>query len=456
MKQYKIHGWIKYCVLFCLFCFLILQSSLYGAAASGTKIQLNESSLVLEKNQFYYMELQHAAGKVKWTSSDKRVAEVDASGKVTAKAEGACRITAAYKKKTYSCRVTVTEPEIELNKTRLALEERQTSVLKLQNASGKIKWISDNPSVASVTSSGKVTAKKAGTCKISAKHDGKKYICRITVSKRVVLNQTSVILLKGKSSKLTLKNAKETVTWKSSNPSIAAVSRNGTITAKKTGTCRITAVYKKKSYVCTVKVYNKNTEWMPQMLEKKYDTASNKGKIVLAGSSSIDYWSSASSAFAPYETVNVGIAGSRVEDWLELYSRLIVPYEPKAVVLYVGGNNLTGAINDLNGSQTAAKLCLLLKKLKSALPNTKIYYVSINPSEKYWHEWSEIKISNSKVKKFCSTQKNLYYINLAKHFLGADGLPVKAYYRTDKVHASEAGYALWAKYVAGKVKKDLS
>lgn len=72
-----------------------------------------------------------------------------------------------------------------LNITKAALTKKKganhTVQLKMQWAKGKVKWSSSNKKIATVNSKGKVTAKKKGTAKISAKVGGKTYKCRITV-----------------------------------------------------------------------------------------------------------------------------------------------------------------------------------------------------------------------------------------------------------------------------------
>ena len=49
--------------------------------------------------------------------------------------------------------------------------------------SGKVSWESSKKTVATVTSKGKVTGKKAGTATITAKVGKKKYTCKVTVKK---------------------------------------------------------------------------------------------------------------------------------------------------------------------------------------------------------------------------------------------------------------------------------
>lgn len=63
----------------------------------------------------------------------------------------------------------------------------------------------------------------------------------------------TISLTKGKTLTLYVKNAGK-VTWKSSKPAVASVSSAGKVTARKTGTAKITAKAGKKSWICTMKV----------------------------------------------------------------------------------------------------------------------------------------------------------------------------------------------------------
>lgn len=77
-----------------------------------------------------------------------------------------------------------------LNKTKITLLTKKTVVLKVTNTKKKVKWSSSNPRVASVGSKGKVTAKKKGTAKITAKIGKKKLVCKVTVKKYYTMKET--------------------------------------------------------------------------------------------------------------------------------------------------------------------------------------------------------------------------------------------------------------------------
>lgn len=70
---------------------------------------------------------------------------------------------------------------IKLSKKSLSLEAGKTAVLKVKGAK-KVKWATSDKSVATVSKAGKVTAVKAGTAKITATVNKKKYTCTVTVT----------------------------------------------------------------------------------------------------------------------------------------------------------------------------------------------------------------------------------------------------------------------------------
>ena len=77
-------------------------------SAGAPEVYLSETEVSMAPATTKTLKLIGAPAAVKWSSSNQKVAEVDASsGKVTAKAKGTTVITATCKKKKYTCTVTV-------------------------------------------------------------------------------------------------------------------------------------------------------------------------------------------------------------------------------------------------------------------------------------------------------------------------------------------------------------
>ena len=146
------------------------------------------------------------------------------------------------------------------------------------NAGNKsLNFTSNNTAVATVSPTGVITGKSAGTATITCKAkdgSGKTATFKITVQNpavkvtKLTLNRKNATILKGKTLQLsaTVKPTNATnkgVTWKSSNTRIATVSSSGKVTAKAAGTVTITCIAKDgsgKKATCKIQVVASQTE----------------------------------------------------------------------------------------------------------------------------------------------------------------------------------------------------
>ena len=163
---------------------------------------------------------------------------------------------------------------VTLNKSTAKVEIKKTLTLKAAltpSYAGQkaLTWSSSNTAVATVSSSGKVTAKKKGTATITAEGvGGKKGSCKVTVigvqPTGVTLNLSTKTLHVGSS--YTLKatvspsnTENKTLTWKTGSNSVATV-HEGTVKARGEGTITITAITANgKKAACKVTVLPKAT-----------------------------------------------------------------------------------------------------------------------------------------------------------------------------------------------------
>lgn len=72
-----------------------------------------------------------------------------------------------------------------ISKNSVTLTAGKSITLKISGTQQKVKWSSNKKAVATVSQKGKVTAKKAGTAKITAKAGPKTFTCKVTVKKRI-------------------------------------------------------------------------------------------------------------------------------------------------------------------------------------------------------------------------------------------------------------------------------
>ena len=274
-------------------------------------------------------------------------------------------------------------------------------------------------------------------------------------SGRVKLSSKKLKLKQNKTKRLKLKNTSKEIVWKSSDRSVAMVSQRGVVKAKQAGICTITAKAGGRKYQCKVTVYNISPKVQRcRDLQMKHNVAANRKRILLAGSSSIGRWKDAPEVFAPYEVLNMGIGGSMTRQWLKWYKKLIVAYDPIAVILYPGvGNELKKA---KSADRTAAGVCRLLKLLHRELPGVPIFYVSTYCNYNKQKVWELEKSCNKMVKKYCGMVEDLYYIDVAESLVNKRGTAPKwGVISDDGEHMNKSGYAIWNSIIVPKVKERL-
>lgn len=126
--------------------------------------------------------------KVTYTSSNKKVATVSASGVVKGIKPGTAVITVKSGKRKAVCKVTVTgikAAAIKNVKSKISLKKGKSSTLKPKlvpaGSTDKVTYKSSNKKIVSVSSKGKITAKKKGNAVITIKAGSVSVKCRVTV-----------------------------------------------------------------------------------------------------------------------------------------------------------------------------------------------------------------------------------------------------------------------------------
>ena len=226
-----------------------------------------------------------ALKSVSYRSSSSKVAKVDKKGNITALKKGMTKITITLKAKNGKKQSTwvkvkvngtdtskiqsyaVTNEEKNAQKKTLKLEKGKTTTLKvaIQPASARksVSYKTSNKKIATVSGSGKITAKKEGTAKITITikaKNGKKYTTWVKI-KVVKVNNTRITgytvtsagnnvdkqhltLDKGDSTKIdvavTPAVAAKSIVMTSDNPAAVGVDNAGNISARAAGNARIT------------------------------------------------------------------------------------------------------------------------------------------------------------------------------------------------------------------------
>lgn len=248
--------------------------------AATKKVALNRSSLKMIKGTSYQLRLNNNK-KIRWSSSNAKIASVSSKGTVKAVKNGSAKIyakvsatgtvtgvkagkttiKAAIGAKKYTSTITVKNPSFTLNASKITLSKGQSYIVKPKAApTAKITWRSSNSAVASVNTKGVILAKKSGSATISAKANGITRTISITVTNPYFnINKTSITLNYGSSAKIGISASPKPsyISWKTtSNQHAASIKSDGTIKAMYIGTASYTATV--NGVKRTVKVTVKN------------------------------------------------------------------------------------------------------------------------------------------------------------------------------------------------------
>ena len=175
------------------------------------------------------------------------------------------------------------------------------------------------------------------------------------------------------------------------------------------------------------------------------------GGIIFIGSSFIRLWKSLEQDFSEYRVINRGFGGSEISDSVTYAERIVIPYHPRLVVMYAGGNDIASG----KGPDEVAKSFQdFVNKVLSRLPKTRIGFISIAPNPARWSQVEKVKRANALIEQFVGSNPQLSFINVFPHMLGPDGLPRPDLFVEDRLHMNAKGYEMWTRLVKPYLKEE--
>lgn len=162
-----------------------------------------------------------------------------------------------------------------------------------------------------------------------------------------------------------------------------------------------------------------------------------QGAVLFVGASGIKLWTSLEKDFPNHRVINRGFGGSQIADVTYFADRIVVPYKPKLIVLQSGGNDLnTGKTPE----QVADDFKAFVTKVRTALPETRILFFSMQPAPARWSQADKQKRGNQLIKEYIAAGKDMAYLNAWDAFVGPDGMPREELFVADKLHHNAEGY----------------
>lgn len=174
------------------------------------------------------------------------------------------------------------------------------------------------------------------------------------------------------------------------------------------------------------------------------------GGVVFVGSSSIRMWETLEEDFPGIPVVNRGFGGSEMADALHFADRIVLPYQPRTVVVYAGDNDLW---NGKSPQQVFQGFRALVQRIHHELPETPMAFIAVKPSIARWSMVDRVEQTNALVAAYAAAEPLVEFIDTATPMLGDDGTPRPELFLDDNLHLSAEGYRLWTSIVEPVVRE---
>ena len=171
-----------------------------------------------------------------------------------------------------------------------------------------------------------------------------------------------------------------------------------------------------------------------------------KNSILFVGSSTFRKWTTMEADFPTYPIINRGFGGSTFPDVIHFANDIIIPYQPKQVLIYCGDNDLASS-DTVTPQVVLRRFKELFFIIRKGVPKAQIDFVSIKPSPSRAKLMPRMVEANKLIRKFLKKKSNTKFINTYDAMLSKDGQPVPDIFIEDKLHMNAKGYAIWQKII---------
>ena len=143
----------------------------------------------------------------------------------------------------------------------------------------------------------------------------------------------------------------------------------------------------------------------------------------------------------PLTVIPRGFGGSTMADVLHYVARVVISYKPRAVVIYEGDNDTFYGVAP---ETILEQLKEIVSKIHDALPESRIYILSVKPSLSRTKVWDKARETTELYKALAATDRRLYFIDVATPLLNSDGSVMDDVFVDDGLHLNDKGNRIWA------------
>lgn len=183
---------------------------------------------------------------------------------------------------------------------------------------------------------------------------------------------------------------------------------------------------------------------------RTFETADSMAKppadfVLFVGSSSVRKWGTLAEDLAPLAVLNRGFGGSNFQDLLYFADRIVFKYQPSAVVVYEGDNDIVS--DTLQPEHVAIRLGVFQELMQAKLPGVPTYFLAVKPSIARRNLLTKAKATNALIQEMAANDEMLTYIDVATPMMTEDGKIRSDIFIKDSLHMNATGYALWTEVV---------
>lgn len=174
--------------------------------------------------------------------------------------------------------------------------------------------------------------------------------------------------------------------------------------------------------------------------------------ILLTGSSSIARWNNqAVAALAPLTVIPRGFGGSAMADVLHHLDTVALKYKPRAILIYEGDND-TGLFF-IPEEKIVNQLEQIVAKVHHALPETRIYVLSVKPSLSRVQYWDAAQSVSARFAEIAAADPLVHYIDVATPLLKPNGQVMDDIFIEDGLHLNDKGNEIWGQTIKSALMK---
>ncbi|MCX5688252.1 MAG: GDSL-type esterase/lipase family protein [Planctomycetota bacterium] len=172
-------------------------------------------------------------------------------------------------------------------------------------------------------------------------------------------------------------------------------------------------------------------------------------RVLFIGSSSIRKWTSLEADLWPVPVLNRGFGGSKTQDVLVVFDRIVPSHRPGVIVYYCGENDL--GLDGADVHAAAEGFFGFARRARELRPDVHVFYISIKPSLQRWKNWPAIQRTNDLVRTFCEMTPGMTFVDVEGAMLGADSKPDPSLFVEDGLHMNAKGYERWTRAIRQQV-----